>query len=222
MKTILGVASFASLCTFSGPSMAQQGDIELGARAGYSAPLGTTTHSNTDEAFADTTQGAIPLMLDIGYRVAPMFALGAYAQYSVTFLSGDAQTSCQTFEADCSLSHVRAGLQANYIASLSEAEAWFGVTLGIERFASHVAGADVAGGDTSRILMTLPDFGVQWGVGFVVVPGFTVGPFASLSMGRFSYGSVESEETTRHVHVPIEDRRFHGWLTVGARASFTP
>jgi hypothetical protein len=202
--------------------MAQQGGFELGARAGYAAPLGTTMHSNADQAFTETTSGAVPLILDVGYRVVPVFALGAYAQYSVTFLSGDAQTSCQTFEADCSISHVRAGLQANYIASLSAADAWFGVTLGLERFAIHVASADVAGGDTNGILMTLPDLGIQGGVGFVVVPGFTVGPYASLSMGRFSYGSVESEETTRHVHVPSEDRRFHGWLTVGVRASFAP
>lgn len=227
MKSPISIAALAGMFTFSGLASAEEKTgLDVGVRLGYAIPFGasaSTTNPATgqkeDFELSRAITGAVPIGLDVGYRVDPAFAVGLYGQYGFGFLSGSTKTSCDQANADCSVSDIRAGLQASYIADLEDMEGWFGVTLGLERLATSI---DAPTGEVKSVAMTLPDFGVQGGVGFKVTPTFSIGPFASFSLGRFSYGNAEFNDQSVHGHVPSDDRRFHEWLTLGVRGNFTP
>lgn len=227
MKATTSIAVLAGVFTFSGLASAQEKTgLDLGMRVGYAIPFGTSASTtgtaggeSGDLEFSRTIAGAIPIGLDVNYRVASMFAVGVYGQYGFGFLHEDSEENCDTTNLDCSVSDIRAGLQASYIAGLEGAEAWFGLTLGLERIATSVEGST---GSAKSVIMTLPDFGAQGGVAFEVTPTFLVGPFVSFSLGRISYGNVQFEGGSSHVHIPSENRRFHEWLTLGIRGNFTP
>lgn len=233
MKTATSIAALAGAFTFSGVAAAQgKTGLDLGVRAGYAIPLGTATKGDAngqqrDNDFSDTTSGAIPVGLEVNYRVLPMLALGVYGQYGFGFVGGNFKEVCDSGNSDCSVSDIRAGLQASYIAQLDGLEAWFGLTLGLERLAVSGEGN---GSEATTVMMALPDFGVQGGVGFEVSPTFSIGPFVGLSLGRFSYGHLEGTSQSvlgsikfdSHVHIPSDNRSFHEWLTIGIRGNFTP
>lgn len=224
LKSAVSIAVLASVCSFSRWAVAQEavaeekGKVDLGVSLGYAIPLGLAAHATTNLTFSSVTSGAVPFGLDVNYRVAPMFAVGAYGQYAVGFLPEDTANFCDAANAECSVSSIRAGLQASYIAGFNGLETWAGLTLGVERMSLTTEGS---GGEAGSILMTLPDFGAKAGVTFEVSPVFALGPFVGLSMGRFSYGSVHTPTETAHAHIRSEDRRFHQWLTLGLRGAFT-
>lgn len=220
MKSFASIMTVAGICALSSAAAAESG-VEVGVRAGYTIPLGTSVNGGElgDIDFNRTIDGATPLGLDVSYRLAPMFAVGLYGQYGFGFLPKESADNCENANFDCSISDIRAGLQATYIAQLKAMEAWLGVTLGLDRIATQLEGITFP---VNSIAMTLPEFGVQGGVGFKVTPTFSIGPFASLSFGRFSYGHLELNGEERHMHVPSDQRRFHEWLTLGVRGSFTP
>src|SRR5690606_1196937 len=124
-----------------------------------------------DNDFSDVISGAVPLGLDVNYRLLPMFAVGLYGQYGFGFLPDDLSKTCDASNSDCSISSIRAGLQASYIAQFDRLEAWIGVTLGLERLALSSKGD---GSEGNTVMMALPEFGVQGGVGFEVTPAFSI------------------------------------------------
>lgn len=234
MKSAVSIVVLASVCSFSRWAAAQEtaaqetaarqavareeAAVDLGVNLGYAIPLGAVMGGSGTLSFSEVTSGAIPFGLDVNYRVAPNVAVGAYGQYAVAFLPEDRADLCKQNDLDCSVSNIRAGLQASYIAGFNGLEAWAGLTLGVERMSLAL---ETSEGESHTTLMTLPDVGVKGGVSFEVSPVFAVGPFVGLSMGRFSYGRIRIPSQTAHVHIPSEDRRFHQWLTLGLRAAFT-
>lgn len=219
MKTVAAAVVLASVCSLCRWAQAEEkSGVDLGVHVGYAIPLGAAIHSGSDSSFSQLTAGAVPIGVDLSYRVEPMLSVGVYGQYGFGFVSNDTQELCDDLDLRCSVNDVRAGVQAAYIASFPGIDTWAALTLGVERFSTSSEGSNSGG----SVLMTLPDFGAKGGVNFEVAPAFAIGPFVALSMGRFSYASVHNSGQSAHIHIQSDERRFHQWLTLGLRGVFTP
>jgi hypothetical protein len=176
----------------------------IGARAGYMHGFG-----EADATFSldDFSRSQIPFQLDVGYRVGDVLILGGYFSYGVGFESGFVKDSCDAGGIDCSASSLRFGGQVLF--DFPVIGPWLGLGLGYESVSVELDGV-------ASVDMSLR--GVEWvlqgGWEFPLMPKFAVGPYASVSMGR--YVSFESDVGDGE----IADKSFHGWASVGLRGTF--
>jgi hypothetical protein len=226
LQTLLGVSAVASISLFTSLGSAAEAStgFEVGLRLGYAIPFGTLATSN-GLAFqlSDLVFVAVPVILDLGYRVTPNISLGLYGQYAFGILNDDLSSYCDTTRTDCSVSSVRAGLQASYVVPLNRLEAWFGLVLGIERLNTLSEGSANSGTlGSSSLFVTLPEFGLQGGTNIKLSSGFSIGPFLSFSMGRYSWGNATYNGQSQHTHLPESNRAPHEWLILGVRGVYMP
>ena len=186
--------------------------LELGARLGVGLPLGSAFH---DTSLNDTVAADIPIQIDFGVRPDPHLFVGVYGQYA---LLAPAAGVCDG--ASCSGRDVRLGIEALYhFRPLRRLDPWAGVGVGYEWM--HT-GASRDGADREVTLRGIELANVQGGLDYAVCNGVRVGPFASLSLGKFDKASatwtVEGIEHAGSADIP--NTAYHGWLTLGVRGSF--
>lgn len=205
--------------------------IQLGLRTGFGVPFGgyadvrqLGTLLDTDvNSLSDDTYGAIPLWLDIGYRLTPRLLLGVYVMYGLVLPKAGAATDplgggCPN-GLDCSGAGIRFGLQGQYhFAPAARVDPWLGLGVGYEWITSHVEGQafgfpiDVETEHGGPELLHL-----QGGVDVRLSPAFALGPFAALSAMQYTSCSatLDGEYTTCR----LPDAAWHGWLVFGVRGA---
>ena len=187
--------------------------IELGARVGYAAPIGSAFDGSKLGAIVD---GQVPLWIDAGLRLDPHWYVGAYGQIGYLL---PADGVCPP-GASCSGTDVKVGLQAHYrFLPQDRLDPWIGVGAGYEWMHVSESLGDRSVGAT---LHGFELFNVQAGADYRVCKGFSAGPFAALSFGEFRTesltASVGSEQADRSS--AIDKQAVHEWLTLGLRGRF--
>ncbi len=226
------VAALAALALLVAPAQAQAPSarrFELGLRTGYGIPLGRyadvrqigNTRQEDVNALSDDTYGAIPLWLDLGYRLTPALALGVYGMFGLVLPKSGAASDplgggCPE-GLDCSALGVRFGVQAQYrFLPGAAVDPWLGLGLGYEWITSHVEGRvfgipiDVNTDHSGPELLH-----VQGGVDFQLAGALTLGPFASLSALQYTSCSATLDGDDSECRLP--DKAWHGWLVLGVR-----
>jgi hypothetical protein len=189
--------------------------LNLGARTGYAIASGEAAR---DDAMTDVIAGAVPVHLDLTYSFAPILNAGVYASYGIG-VKGDKTSSSRdgvTTTLD-SVSTTAFGIQANVDLSL----AWAGVFAGWETFRGSSTASLGTTSITAKAAWSGWQAGVQGGADWPLLPGFTVGPFASFAVAQ--YGTVDSEVSapvSMSESSDIEEKALHQWLTLGVRGSF--
>jgi outer membrane protein W len=211
MKKLLVATALAALMIAPAASAQDRTGFMLGARAAYGFPLGDVGEiagDDDDDAFDSLVDSAIPIWLELNYRLGPSFEIGAYGQYAFT-QGGD------RFDDG---SDIRAGLQLNYIFTPGgSVSPWLGVGGGYEWLKGD---RDIDIGNlraTRDATIEGWDFMVQGGADFHVADRFTIGPFAAVTFGQFGDLEIDglgSDETN------IDDKAWHEWLQLGVRATF--
>jgi hypothetical protein len=229
LPLIVAAPSLHAQASLSQP--ARERRFQLGLRTGFGVPFGRYAHvrqlgtlRDTDvNALSDDAYGAIPLWLDIGYRLTPRLLLGVYAMYGFVLPKAGAATDplgggCPE-GLDCSGAGVRFGLQGQYhFSPAAPLDPWLGLGLGYEWITSHVEGQafgfpiDVETEHGGLELVHL-----QGGVDVRLSPAFTLGPFAALSVMQYMRCSatLDGEDTTCR----LPDAAWHGWLVFGVRGA---
>jgi hypothetical protein len=177
--------------------------FELGLRAGYAAA------GNSGLAFQESFDYFVPAWLDIGVRVTPRLFVGAFGSYFI------GRSKCP-FTQVCSGNDVRAGIEAQIDASLNErAFPWLGLGAGYEWVHAN---------------LRLPSFGtppltidgdgwefvnIQAGLDFAVGGKLRIGPFMTVTMGKFSNQSAGAGKLDG-----ATDSHIYGIF--GFRGTFTP
>lgn len=204
MRKIIAVAALLVATLVPSAASAQ---FFVGARLGYGMPWGEVWDTND---LKDGVKSQIPIQLDLGLKLGQALALGVYGSYGFVQLSDDRQDSCDLSNFDCSASTLRVGAQANlHAANSGNTEFWGGVTLGYTRLTYSIESNDTA--------FTGFEGGLQGGFDFLPTPNFRVGPFASLTVGRFTKwddGTNDGDIDT------FADTTFHGWFQIGIRGMF--
>lgn len=194
---------------------AENGGVEVGFRSGYAIPFGEAVgHADLDEGIS----GAIPLWLDVGYRILPGLMVGAYAQYAFGFV-GDAldKSGCDQAAMKCSISDKRVGAQVHYhFMPFHTPDPWMGAGIGYEWLSITLSSQQE---DASETLRGVEFVNLQGGVDFAPDPQtrFGVGPFVSFSFAEYDHISCGGAGQTC---ADIGEKTVHQWLIFGVRGSF--
>lgn len=223
LAVALSAPASASARPYHGASYPTRG-FELGLRLGVAWSGGWTgdiSNAIIDppgnwrlSAFARTQ---IPLLLDVGYRFNPSWYLGGYFQYGFANVNR-ADSSCAPAGVDCSARDIRLGILATYhFRPEMRFAPWLGFGAGLEWFTmSWDYGADWQE-------VTLSGFellNLQFGFDGRISRGFSLGPFFSFSLGRFT--SASNETSTAGVTADIYNTDVHQWFWLGVRGVFNP
>jgi hypothetical protein len=190
------------------PSLAAA-QLSLGPRTGFAFPLGEVRDG---EPLSDHFTGQIPFQIDVGYRITPALTIGGYVSVAPGVASREFKRACDAEGADCTMSGLRYGLQLDYRFIGVSPSPWIGAGIGWERVRLT---REVVDGDSMEYQLKGTEFlnlqgGVEWKTGRL----FSIGPFAMLSVGRYSRVSLDGETDE------IEDETMHGWLQLGVRGRF--
>jgi hypothetical protein len=202
--------------------VASRAQLELGLRVGWAGAMGdawdtqaTPVTPSQTVKMSDWISAQVPIQLDVGYRVTPQIAVGAYASYGFGDTGGDYVDSCRMGGFDCSAAVVRTGLEASYAFTSVSATLvpWAGVGAGYE-WAESVAKR--AGSQNQRTSVEGWEFlNLQLGADYRFHPSFAAGPYVMYSVGEYSGGSSGGAAFSSGA-----TDRIHQWLGFGVRASW--
>src|SRR5512138_1375823 len=173
------LAVLAALLSAVAVPTAAPAQVFVGVRAGYALPWGDVM---TGWPVKDSFKSQIPLTLDLGLKLGPALAVGAYASYAIVQPSSNWKSDCDATGSDCSAADMRLGVQLNLHAANSEtSEFWGGVAVGYE----EVRAKDSLG-LIPEITFKGYDATLQGGLDFLASPSLRIGPFASVTVGQFN------------------------------------
>jgi hypothetical protein len=184
---VLAGALLLGFPTRADDSVRSVSGLEIAFRTGLQIPLGWETQ------YTQLSDLGLqwPLWVDLGYRWDKVF-LGASGQYA--FAPSTSVSNCTSCFA------VRTGFVAQlHPAGHSSVDPWIGLGFGYEW--QHLSSSfTLHGWDFLR---------VGGGCDFRFLPGFSIGPFAEVSIGEFTHvGSTE-----------LPFKALHYWLTLGLKVT---
>jgi outer membrane protein len=189
---------------------------------------GGRTLEGVERNLNDLTTWRTPFWIDVGYRLSPSTTVGAYAQLGFGG-NGDACAG------ECDWTDLRLGAQAQWrLAAGSGVSPWLGVGLGYEwlsfRTLVRVPVPEPAPDDPEFIpvrtaeLLGGPELLLQGGLDFEVEDSFSVGPYASATLGQYLSDGLKCDPAGLGCPVApaIDGSGFHAWLGIGLRGTYTP
>ena len=218
--SLLGTAAFAQDPNMpptgpTGSSTAAEGmhGLELGVRAGYGVPFGT---SSENEKMSDAIKGMIAFWADVGYRINSNWYLGGFFQFGLGLLPSNAQ-GCNVQGVSCSENDLRFGVNVHYhFLPDNSLDPWAGIGAGYEilNFSASAQGTS-ASASTSGFEFA----NVQLGLDYKFSSAIGVGPFVTFTISQFSNASA-SLNGQDVPGVSITNKAIHEWLIFGVRGVF--
>jgi hypothetical protein len=205
---------------------------QLGARFGYSFGTGIVY---SGLSIHDSSHGALPIYIDLGWRFLPQLYGGIYGQFAPVFLA-DNPVSCPA-GFDCSAQDWRFGVQADlHFIPHSRLDPYVGLGFGYEILHTHISGPIVvpslAGPLPATASAGIIDRGWEFAnltLGFDarVSPEVGLGPFVSASLNQYGIHTGTQSATVQGVQVangPVANvnHGFHELFIAGLRGTFNP
>lgn len=192
------------------PSPASAG-LVLGARLGGALPGGDVSNGDALEGYVDF---AVPIQLDLAYRLAAPVQLGAYLRIAPAKIDSSISDGCDATNVDCSVFDLGLGVQVDFRFSPGNAGPWIGGYAGYEQLRY-----DYADG-TNEFAVTAKgwELGAQGGIDFAWGK-LSLGPWGGIGFGQFT--SSELEINGISASQDIEDKGTHTWIQVGLRAALS-
>ena len=191
--------------------------VELGVRAGYALPAGDREGM---QPLGRTAEGAVPLTLDVGYRVTPNLFVGALLSYAFLRLDKVAlfcDRQPVDGPADCSGTAIRIAADARWQVPLGGSyAAWVEAGAGLEWMTIHYEPGGFSPNPSDVDYRGFELAHLEVGAGSRIASRLVAGPFASAGLGQFRTTQITGQ-TSRE----LTDKTLHGWVTFGVRAMYT-
>ena len=218
----IGLAGAASLALTLATASARAEEqlpvrFEAGVRVGMALPIGNATgpsqNSPQGTSLADLVAWTVPLQLDIGARIGPVFVGGraAYA-FGKTGSSFDGASSR-------SASNVRAGFEVLWhFAADQKVDPWAGIGVGYEWL-----NLSAAVNNGSVVYATLRGFewvSVQLGIDFALGRTFRIGPYLETNVAQYdsaSGGIINVQGGQIGGSTDVQSKSAHAWIGFGLR-----
>jgi len=190
-------------------------------------PFGSATNRRADVLSARYGWQWVPFEVGLGAKIIDALYLGAYLNVGVGSEGSDVTTErhCETgndVEDDVSCSSVtfHAGVEARYSFMAAEAmNVWLGYGIGVTSASQRIS--DAGQYDETSTAQGIDLARLSAGLDFRFHRGFGLGPFAIVSIGRYTH-----ERTTINNIVKfsgdIDDPALHGWASLGLRMVIFP
>lgn len=212
-----------ALCLGAAPATAEEltTRFEAGVRAGIGLPVGnafgSTSSAPTGTSLSQLVSWTVPLQLDIGARIGPVF-VGGYAGYAFGKTG-----SLLEFATTRSATDVRVGFEVLWhLGPEAKVDPWLGVGVGYEWLTLSVGGAN-GGGAVSTTTRGFEWANVQLGLDFVLGRNFRLGPFVVSHVAQYDSGSFGVENGQGGAvsqSGDVQSKAVHAWIDLGLRFSF--
>jgi hypothetical protein len=225
----LAALAFASVTGFAAQASAQDTTppdappahtgFQLALRTGVAVPFGEVEKGAT---MSDSFTPQVPIIGDVGIKVAPDLFLGAYVGVSFGGVGDTVKQGCDAVGVDCTAVGVRFGIQAQYhFIPDGKWNPWVGYGIGLELL--------TASGSKNDDKLHAGLFGVEYahfmaGVDYRVSEVFGIGPFADFALGQYGSTSLEATRNgvTKKSNGDLANPSLHEWLTIGLKVTFFP
>jgi hypothetical protein len=216
---LAGAASLALILVTASARAEEQLPVrfEVGARAGIGLPIGkaagASQNSPQGTSLGDLVAWTVPLQLDIGARIGPVF-VGGRASYAFgkTGSAFDAASSR-------SASDVRVGFEVLWhFAADHQVDPWAGIGVGYEWL-----NLSASANNGSVVYATLRGFewvNVQVGIDFALGRTFRIGPYLESSVGQYdsaSGGIINVQGGEIGGSTDVQSKAVHAWIGFGLR-----
>ena len=204
------------------PPPARDSGFTLALRLGYGIPFGDTSANPSGAAtpLGDLLHGEIPIWIDVGYRFARSWFVGAYLQLGLGIVNKDQAAGgnvCNQPGVSCKGSDVRLGVEGTYGFSPGQSfNPWIGLGTGYEWVSLQGEGPTGSGELTFK---GWEWFDVQVGGDFSLGRVVALGPYAAFGLGQYSSANVTLGNAT--FSGDVANRKVHGWLQLGVKGTFT-
>lgn len=224
-KLVFTTAVASIVATTAGQALADDAPsrgIELGARVGYGIPMGNFAANNagTSTSLTDVFSSLVPLQIDALFMINPNVRVGGYFAYGFLGIGNQWNgfpTNCQGNGLSCSAHELRFGAQLHYhFAPDKTLDPWLGAGVGYET-ATFTESANGQSGSVTTSGFEF--FNVQGGLDYKAAANFGVGPYAQLSVAKFSDCSF-SDAFTQLGSCQVQNTTLHEWLIFGVRADY--
>ncbi|MGC4000014.1 MAG: hypothetical protein QM767_22295 [Anaeromyxobacter sp.] len=214
MKKLLALAITSAAL---GAPLAAQAQLSLGLRVGFAAAAGSVGSADgVTVEMRDLTSSAVPLQVDLLFKVSPQLRLGGYFSYAFAQPADPIDRSCDEAGVSCTQHVTRVGLEVTYADPASRAMApWLGLGTGYEWNTTE-------GGGQSLTYKGWELVNLQGGADWRLGPSLSAGPFLMWSIGRYSTEVVDAGPTSDAgtVSAEIPDKKLHHLFQVGLRGAF--
>jgi hypothetical protein len=194
------------------PDASDESGVLLGFRAGYGVPFGEVERDS--EAVREVADAKLPLWLELGYR------FDRRVQGTLFFEFAPASVSSERCAAGgCEAYHVSFGVAVQlHLAPGGRLDPWIGAGVGMEVLRAEI---DDPGATPVRRELTWAGLAfpiAEAGLDVRISHRFTLGPYVSVSFGRFTSRS-ERPQGGSSARDPIGEREEHGWVQAGLKAT---
>jgi hypothetical protein len=189
--------------------------FQLSLRPGVAIPFGEIARE-LDMSDLTTAQFS-PLIVSVGGKIIPEVYLGGYFGWQFGGPAGNLKELCDRVDdGGCLTGSLRFGVEAQ--VSLLPAQfinPWVGYGFGFETLGI----AESSNGNTDSQWYSGLEFArLSAGADVRINRIFGVGPYADFAVGRFTHVSIDDNGRD----IPSDNRKNHGWITIGARFVFFP
>jgi len=192
-----------------------------------SLPFGDASGGRGDRLSARYGWQWVPLELGMGAKVSDEIYVGAYFNVGVGAEGSDSRTEkrCEagndvSDDVSCSAASVRVGIEARYTFTPADSfSGWVGYGIGFTSATQSIS--DAGRYSESNTAQGLEAARLSGGLDFRFKRGFGMGPYALVSLGRYTHQRTE----IRDVAVSsgdIPDPAFHAWVSLGLRMVIFP
>jgi hypothetical protein len=194
------------------PSPTDLPGLDASLRFGYVYPFGNVT-AGSGNAMSDVLSGGGFFGLDLGFRINAYVTVGALVQYAFLAVKDSVCSSCSG-----SMTRLGGQVLLRIPVESSRVLPWLGLAAGYEWMS--VSGSSSYGGGSASIgargfeLATL-----QGGVDLLGGPRASIGPFISVSIGR--YDTATASFGANSESGDIADKDIHEWLQIGLKGTLT-
>ncbi len=210
LAVLLAVAPAASLAQ-APPPAERNTNWQFALRSGYALPFGKSTDTSGDD-LNKLVSGAVPLALEINYRITPEVYAGAFGRYGFGSLGEPLAAICTG--GSCSASTLEIGLGAYYhFRPRAAVDPWLGLGVSYEQITVKATGP---GGSADATVSGFQFLDLQLGCDYQASRLFAAGPFVSFALGEYSKFDAAGSSGS------ISNTALHGWFNVGVKLSLNP
>ncbi|HOC18644.1 MAG TPA: hypothetical protein PKK95_10260 [Vicinamibacterales bacterium] len=214
-KMIVVVTAFLGLAIVSS-AQAQEVRLNVGVRGSFGVPFGEA-RGGTD--LKDVTTRAIPVQVDVDYRIDEHWSAGVYAIYGPVAVADATrrQLAASGLRSIGGHRQQRVGVQlTRTFRPAARVSPWVGMAAGYDW--TRYAWAKLATGEETEIGVSGFETTLQGGASFKLTPRLAIGPFAAFDLGRYGQDIVWVQRAGNS-STGIPDKGLHQWVRFGVKMS---